>query len=687
MPFKRHILVTLSFLIVFMTGVMPGTASSAEPSGSVSPNLVGFIWHYPFSDVGTDQITASGANVMMSRLNWLTVQPNEATFDFSSIERQIKVAEQAGVKLVLLLEFNPFCAPEWLKAKCRDAGEGTLGFDGSAGSMPQITSPLFREAQTLLITKLADFLRVTDVSGTVTHYMPGIEWWFPPSEQYSKTDLDGFRDWLRKKHHSIRTLNAAWGGHYASFTDVKAPGVEYPALYAKERQGLDRVAFRWPSTAESGTRPTSSIAVSEDWTGYWNETNSNYINLLGQLVKGIDATRPRASYLTFAWAQTAEWDYVNWSQIRLDSAIHAARDLDIIGMQLCFTAGDSYRLTAGLDMARKYGKPMWDMDLLDFVTGVKSGFDAYEKNTHAAIQHGASGLFYCNWNGAKDYNLYPDWPIEQINRMVSGARKALDLVQGTSLAVNGAIVNPIVSCAPGDPSFGRNDVRSLMGWYKIVERLPKTVDVITLREIENRWADLHKYQWVLVPDCAYMSDAALHLLLEYVRKGGLLVRGGRFAEYDEKGYRRNKVDLIGQNLPDYGIEYSGSDFPRRVYAGDVPPEMIWRAETDVKRNTLTCAQQALWDTFKDRIPADTIQIQSAQQDVRCSIREGDGFKLAYLVNMGAKQAEGVRLVTENMVHGIVKVYADLKEVNIAQCDQETVLPGFRTSCIVRIQTR
>ena len=684
MSLVGRILTILFVLVAFMVGVMSGTVSYAEKNDTLSPNLVGFIWHYPFSDVGTDQIAASGANVLMSRLNWLTVQPNEMTFDFSSIKKQIQAAEKAGVKLVLLLEFNPFCAPEWLKEKCKTAGEGTLGFDGRAGTMPQTTSPLFREAQTLLVTKLTEFLRINDISGTVTHYMPGIEWWFPPSEQYSKTDLDHFRNWLQQKYRSIHRLNDAWGGHYASFTDVKAPGVAYQALYEKERQGLDHVSFNWSSTTGIDISPTSLIAVSEDWTAYWNETSANYINSLGRLVKGIDPTRPRASYLTFAWAQTAEWDYVNWSQIRLDSAIEAAKDLDIIGMQLCFTNGDSYRLTAGLDTARKYGKPMWDMDLLDFVTGVKSGFDAYEKNTHAAIQHGASGLFYCNWNGAKDYNLYPDWPIEQINRMVTDARKALDLVQGTSLVIDGAIVNPIVSCAPKDPVFGRNDVRSLMGWYKIVERLPKTIDVVTLREIENRWADLRKYRWILVPDSPYLSDIALHKLSNYVRKGGVLIQGGRFAMYDEKGNQRKKFRPFGQEVSDYGLEYAGADFPRRVFAGDVPPEMIWRVETDEKRAILKQAQQTLRDAFMNKISVDTIQILPAQQDVSCAIRQGNGFKLIYLVNRGSEMVKDVRLVIENKTFDIAQVYTDLKETAFSKNNPETLLPEFRTSCIVHI---
>jgi hypothetical protein len=660
------------------------SAAQTEPVGE--PNTVGFIWHYPFSEVGADAIAASGANAMMARCNWPTIQPDENTFDFTSIRRQLDAARNAGLRVVLLLEFNPFCTPAWLKEKCARAGEDTRGYDDQPGTMPQMDSPILREAQREMLVKLKAVLDENDAGSLVTHYMPGIEWWFPPSEQYAARDAEGFHEWLAAKYGIIEQLNARWGAEFGSFDEVPCPALDNTALFAKERQGLDTVHLTYRRDGlEKEQEPSSPIAVCEDWSAYWNEKAADYINSLATLVKEIDPSRPCVSFLTLAWAQFAEWDYVTWSQVRLDSALAAGRDLDAFGMQLCFAAGDSYRLTAGLDMARKYGKPMWDLDLLDFVKGVASGYAAHEKNTHAAIQHGAHSLLYCCWNGATDFNFYPDWPIEQTNRLLSDARAAYALLNGATLVADAAIINPIVASAPGDPTFGRNDVRSLMGWYKIIERLPATVDVVTLRGLENDWAGLKPYRWVLVPDCPYLSDAALARLRAYEEAGGTIIRGGRLGGFHASGKPRLYAAVPGIPFEDLGFQYAGDALPRQAFAGDTPPQMIWRPETDNTHATLAKALTDLRRILTDRgLPPGTT-VSAGTQDIRCTEFRRGTERIIYLVNMDPAPATGLVLTPLDTNLHAKSVHADLQDLPAAQHGPAIELPAFRTSCIVCLE--
>ena len=649
------------------------------------PRYVGFIWHYPFVNVGSDMLGEAGVNAMMARCNWGTVQPNEFSFNFYSVKQQIQVAEKEGFKLVLLLEFNPFCSPQWLKQKCFAAGEGTSQFDGSPGTMPRIGSPIYRAAQENMVRSLVTFLESNDPLKTVTHYMPGVEWWFPPSDQYSAADIAGFRQWLGNKYVAISKLNSNWGGHYTSFGEVPAPGVAINGLYTKERQGLARVGYSYPAGQHS---PANQVAAANDWTSYWNDTAADYINSLGDMVKRMDPSRPTVSFLTLAWAHAAEWDYVNWSQVRLDSAAKLSNGLDILGMQLCFNSGDSLRITAGLDLARKYGKPMWDMDLLDFVKGVASGTDNHLRNTHTAIQHGASSIFYCCWNGAKDFNFYPDWPIADIHNMVNQARKALEIINDATLVVDGAIVNPIVCSAPGDPLFGRNDVRSFMGWYKILERIPTTIDVVTLREIEHDWAQINQYRWILIPDCPCLSNETINRLTEYAAKGGLLIRGGRFGIFNENGVPYDTFVTPGGGLLDYGVKYAGADLPRRVYAGDTPPQMIWREETSQYQTILANALQALKESGVPESLDESIAIDLHGKDVRSSLFKHKQYKLVYLVNMEPTPADHINLVLQDKMLRVTKVFTDLDDMgplNTDQDESDQELPQFVTSCIVQIE--
>lgn len=676
---------SLLFLLVITAAFIPCPVQGIEPPPS-DPGYVGFIWHYPFVDVGSDLLAESGANAMMARCNWGTVQPDEATFNFASVKKQIDTARQQGLKLVLLLEFNPICSPIWLKKKCFDAGEGAAGFNGQPGTMPQINSIIYRTAQEKMVQELAAFLAVYDSSHTVTHYMPGIEWWFPQCDQYSAKDISDFRDWLTAKYKDISALNQVWGAQYSTFADVPAPGVDIKDLYSMDRQGLARVTYSYPS---SSSAPTHPVSVANDWTGFWNEKAAVYIDSLGKLVKDIDPARPTVSFLTFAWAHGAEWDYINYSQVRLDSVARAAQDLDLLGMQLCFTSGDPFRITSGLDLVRKYGKPMWDMDLLDFVQGVQGGLESHLKATHAAIQHGASSLFYCCWNGARDFNFYPDWTMTDIQKMIGEAHKALDIVRGATIVTEGAILNPIVCSAPGDPLFGRNDVRSFMGWYKILERIPTSVDVLTLRELESDTFHLDKYRWILVPDCPYLSLPALKLLTEYASAGGLLIRGGRFAFFNENGVAYDSVYTPGKAIIDYGVKYSGTDLPRKVYAGDTPPQMIWRTETDTHKATLDKALLALSQSGVPKGVNGLISVQPDGKEVSCTLFQHKDYQLVYLLNKEMALVDNVKLVIGDDSLKVTHVYSDLTDtgpLNTEQSGFDGVLPSFKTSCIVQIES-
>jgi hypothetical protein len=359
-------------------------------------------------------------------------------------------------------------------------------------------------------------------------------------------------------------------------------------------------------------------------------------------------------------------------------------------MQLCIGAGDTYRQTFGLDMARKYGKPMWDMDLVDFVDGVHIGYDAHEKATHAAIQHGASALFYCNWNGAADFNYYPDWSLDRIQRMLNDGRQALALTRGMKIAVQGALINPIGPIAPGDPAAGRNNVFSLIGWYKLLERWPCTVDVATLHELEAGWASLSKYRWVLVPDCPYISTRALDALTSFSQHGGLLIRGGRLGNYDENGRARTSGTPPGIGLSDWGLQYAGSNLVRENHAGGTPPEMLWRPETAQTSQTLITAMSQLAGAFQQAGVTEPVAVCNGGEDVRFTLFELHGARLIYLVNQSPLPVSGVKLEINLDDVVLTSVHLDMTQLEPGAVqitgEKTLTLPPFRTSAIVRLSS-
>ncbi len=212
------------------------------------------------------------------------------------------------------------------------------------------------------------------------------------------------------------------------------------------------------------------------------------------------------SYLTFAFAAGAEWDYVDWSAMRADRIARKARSLDVLGLQLPVARGDAYRVTLGLDAARRTGKPLVVLDLLDFTDGVRAGYEGMERATHAAVQHGASGMFYCCWNGAKDFNFHPDWPINDIRRLMSEATTATGIVRGLRVVPDGTILLPIIPGTPANKDDRDRMAASFMGWYKLLQDLGRTVDVITPDDLAA--GRLPVRGALLMPDCPVLSRAA-----------------------------------------------------------------------------------------------------------------------------------------------------------------------------------
>ena len=121
--------------------------------------------------------------------------------------------------------------------------------------------------------------------------------------------------------------------------------------------------------------------------------------------------------------------------------------------------------------------------------------------------------------------------------MLSDARTAVQLMQGMQVHAEVALVQPILPASPADDKLFKNDYRSFVGWYKVLERLHQTVDVVTLREIDVGQVPLNQYAWILVPDCAYLTEAAWQRLADYVKAGGRLVTTRAV-----RAVRRNRPD-------------------------------------------------------------------------------------------------------------------------------------------------
>jgi hypothetical protein len=817
--------------------------------GETDKPPLGFVCHYPFIDVGMDDLPKSRATVLITRAVMGEIEKNKDKFDFSTLDKQITYAENNHLKLALLLECNPVYCPPWLREECKAAGELQKYADGSDSTDPSINSPIFAKARNEFVRKVIEYVNQRDINRVITHYLPGAEWWFTHPTRYNKLDVKKFQEWLRNKYGAIQNLNNAWKSNYASFENVDPPKIEIadygrmsglsPILVDVRPQdcswstrqvfapkvipgkiyvfsawvktkdvigkgahlstswlpkgsdipfhmdyssGIDgthdwqkiTMAIKAPQNAErvwlllklsgfgtaifddvefheqgskenlipnadlnkgdkepenwffdnwfggqnikaeylkSGGRKNSPCvyisiphpvptdrsyqnidAAVYDWSEFWYEAGAQYIHDLATLVKKLDPSRKIATYLTYAFAFPLEWDYVQANAICPDELCIIGRDIDIIGLQICSADGDPIRITANLDLVRKYGKPPWAIDLLDWTRGVAIGYQATNKVVQTTIQHGGKGIFHYCWHGTLDYNFYPDMKLSELKQMLMNARESLNFVEGMSVVKsNIALLEPIIPASPNDKEGFKNDYRSFAGWYKILKGMHITFDVVTFREIQKGAVDLRKYKCVIVPDCAYIPGKVYLQFLKFIGWGGKVVVAGRFFQFDEFGqslkfdleFLKSKVHTIA----DYGKIYAG-EMHRNTWAGNTPPLFIWRTETRETKQAFQSAKSELAKYFKTIGIPRNIEVIPDDPLIHCVEWEGKCWA-AYLVNMREEAAQNVEVRFKTSATPKVKALLDAKpiEVNTTREDYWLVVkvPQFQTSCIIKLE--
>lgn len=432
-----------------------------------------------------------------------------------------------------------------------------------------------------------------------------------------------------------------------------------------------------------------------DWSTFWYEYAADYINYLSGIYKKYDTERPTVSYLTFSFGYPAEWDYSQQMSIAPDEVAYRGSNLDVIGMQICAADGDPYRATAALDLVRKYEKPMWAVDLIDFTSGVYIGFSKMNKISQSVIQHGAKGIIYCLWNlpPVPDYSFYPNWPVEDSNRMLTNAKESIKLLDGYTIKPDIALVQPILPASSLDADGFKNDYRSFMGWYKILENLHLTFDIVTLKELERDDTVLSKYKFIIAPDCKYIAEKSLNKLTAYTESGGKMITGGQFGEFNEisKPLPKSKANACNRiRLADYGKAYTGV-LIRGTHAGNTPPLFLWGDNTPVRQKIMDKAHKALSDVINPSNTKGLVSIYPRNDMIKSVIHENGKKKAIFLVNMDDKSPDTHFIRIYDSLDCKVKAYADNKEVEvdtqlvkseIGKSFMAIKLPKFETSCII-----
>lgn len=379
-----------------------------------------------------------------------------------------------------------------------------------------------------------------------------------------------------------------------------------------------------------GTDPMEAEEVSPvracDFQEFWQELSAEYLNSLAAMVKKYDRSRFLMSFQTLTFAYFGEWDYNTNAGFLPDKVFRAGESLDILGMQLPGAEGDPYRIACGMDLARKYRKPLCNIDLIDFNGGGLVAMDKVKQMLHTSVMHGADHIMFCNYEGYDENAYRPYYTPEEIRSLLEETRIALEAVKGFKPEARVAILDPYVTPFPGLEDDASADPKSFMGWYKLLEDRQIETDILTFGELDC--VSLGDYDALILPQAPRIPDEAFDVLSRYE---GLLVCVKGAGLYDKYGVRRPAA-LSSPNMvktEDYGLEFArGAE--RRKRAGDTPPMLQIGALSEEAARAVHRGLRVL-----DGLQPDRIRLSRTGRVMR--LRDKEGRLLIYALNMSGEE--------------------------------------------------
>ncbi|NOU82007.1 beta-galactosidase [Paenibacillus sp. LMG 31459] len=467
--------------------------------------------------------------VRLGEFAWSVFEPEEGQFQFGLFDRAIDLAHSYGLKVIM---GTPTATPPaWLTEQYPEVlnvtHEGVTMQHGMRRHY-NYSSPKYRELCARIVTKLAE------------HYgsHPGVTGWQIDNELncevnvfYSESDHLAFRTWLQDKYVTLDKLNEAWGTvfwnqTYTRWSQVYLTRPTPSPNQPNPHQALDEKRFISYNTIYFAK--IQADILRELAPDQWVTTNG----LFGHL----DSHELNDELLDFFSYDS----YPQFSTIYFDPAeVNPLRDR---GWGLSLSAVRSVSSNFCV-MEQQSGPGGW-VNRMDMPSPKPGQMRLW---TYQSIAHGADMLLYFRWrtatmgneiywHGLNDYHNQPNRRVKEAEQIGKELAKIGKAFIGSRTQANIAIVRDYDNEWDGEYDIWHGPFmwQSNKEWFKALQRKHIPNDVLYMRSITTL-AELVRYEVLVYPHPAIMSDDTAALLDQYVQQGGKLIFGCRTGYKDTTG--------------------------------------------------------------------------------------------------------------------------------------------------------
>ena len=470
---------------------------------------------------------AAGMNVIrIAESTWSTWEPLEGVFDFTSLHRVLKAAEEAGISVII--GTPTYAIPPWLARKYPDILAETHSGPNRYGPRQNmdITHPAYRFHCERIIRRLME--QIQPYSCVIGFQLDNET---KPYDTCGKRVRDMFREYLRQKFGTVDALNKAWGLAYwsnslGSWEDLPDPRGTINGSFAAEFEAFQRRLvtdfLAWQrSIVDEYRRPDQFVTHNFDFA--WEPFHCNGL-------------QPDAD----------QFDMAKWMTVAGCDIYHPSAER-FTGMEISF----------GGDVARGLKKANY-LVLETQAQGPVDNFPWPGQLRLAAFSHLANGAnmieywhwhsihnaIESHWKGVLSHDLTPGAAYREI------ASIGADLNRIGSHLVNLQRRSPVAlmvstrsqTAVKHDASFWDIDYnRELFRLlYNTLYRMNIPCDIIN-----DDTRNLSGYRLVITP-CLYSADDGLiETLRNYVNYGGRLLTTYRSFFTDEHAAIRHEAQPYG----------------------------------------------------------------------------------------------------------------------------------------------
>ena len=475
--------------------------------------------------------------VTLNVFSWAVLQPDESTYDFSKLDKIMKLVKENGLKVCMATSTGAH--PAWMARKYPDIlrvehNGMKRKFGARHNSCPN--SPNYRKYSAALVEKIAE--RYKDYDNIVAwHINNEFGGWC-----YCENCEKAFRVWLQKKYGTLDELNRVWNTAFWSHTMYDWDDVVACNMLSEE--------FLW-----DGQIRTNFQGISLDYNRFNSDSMLECFNIEKDVLKRITPDIPVTTNLMGAYKHL---DYQKW-----------AKDMDFVSWDN-YPAYDAVPGDAAMnhDLMRglKQGKPF---ALMEQTPGV-SNWHIYCKLkrpgvmrlwSYEAVAHGADTVMFFQMRRSMGAcEKYHSGVIEHVGtddtrvfREITALGAELDKLQGVTLGARAKSDVAIVfdwdnwwaieySAGPSVLLKYRDEIQN---YYTALYEQNMATDIIGVED------DFSDYRVIIAPVLYMVKPGVDEKIKAFVQAGGIFVTtffSGYVDEHDlvvTGGYPGKLRDLLG----------------------------------------------------------------------------------------------------------------------------------------------